>query len=218
MLKPWGRIVKPILKVVLTPLPAPVDPAHAGPGLHLRWRLGWLKGLFVRVRLSLRRGHVRLGRRLVVEGRLRIRGPGTVIIGDDVIIGNNTDIYTHSPQSVVTVGERTFLNGTRFGCSRAITVGPEGILADARITDTDFHAVGRDRHSKAAPVAMAPVIIGRNVWIGAAAFVLKGVSIGDNSLVAAASVVTRDVPPDTIVGGNPARPLGTVPETTPRGP
>jgi acetyltransferase-like isoleucine patch superfamily enzyme len=59
---------------------------------------------------------------------------------------------------------------------------------------------------------VAPVVIGENVWIAAGAAVLRGVTIGDDSVVAFGSVVTRDVPAGTIVGGNPARELGPVPE------
>lgn len=220
MFDPRGGVVKSILRIVLAPLPVPVDPAHAGPGLHLGWRLGWIKGLLVRALLAVRGAtggtRVRGGRRLVVRGRLRVRGPGRIVLGDDLIIADRTDIYTHARDALVTIGDRSYLNGTRFGCARAITVGPGAILADARFFDTDMHPLGRDRHSKAAPIGTAPVVLGSNVWVGAGAFVLKGITIGDHSVVAAASVVTKDVPPDTIVGGNPARPLGTVPEVTPR--
>ncbi|MET0292557.1 MAG: DapH/DapD/GlmU-related protein, partial [Steroidobacteraceae bacterium] len=51
-----------------------------------------------------------------------------------------------------------------------------------------------------------PIVIGRNVWIGAGALVLPGVTIGDDALIGAGSVVTRDVPAGTTVVGNPARP------------
>lgn len=54
-------------------------------------------------------------------------------------------------------------------------------------------------------ITCEPVRIGRNAWIGAGATILPGVTVGDNAVVGAASVVTRDVPPDTIVAGNPAR-------------
>lgn len=50
-----------------------------------------------------------------------------------------------------------------------------------------------------------PIKIGKRVWIGIAATVLQGVTIGDNSIVAAGAVVTKDVPPNTVVGGNPAK-------------
>lgn len=50
-----------------------------------------------------------------------------------------------------------------------------------------------------------PIVIERNVWIAAGAMIIGGVTVGENSVVAAGSVVTRDVPPNTLVGGNPAR-------------
>ena len=54
-------------------------------------------------------------------------------------------------------------------------------------------------------VMIGPVHIGRNAWIGVGAIILPGVTIGDNAVVAAGSVVTKDVAPNTIVGGNPAK-------------
>ena len=66
---------------------------------------------------------------------------------------------------------------------------------------SDWHA-GRKDWSK---VPCAPVVIGNRVWIGCNALVLKGVRIGDGAVVAAGTVVTRDVPANSLVGGNPAR-------------
>src|SRR5262245_13939882 len=130
-------LAKSILGVLVSVLPAPVDPAHAGPGLHLRWRLGWLKAHWFRayqsVRFALGGTTFKAGRRLVIQGSLRLRGPGRVVLGDDVIVDAKTDIFTHSPDAIVTVGDRSFVNGTRFGCVREIRIGPGTILADARI-------------------------------------------------------------------------------------
>src|SRR5262249_49705780 len=128
-----------------------------------------------------------------------------------VIVDAKTDIFTHSFEAVVTIGDRSFVNGTRFGCVREIRIGSGAILADARIMDTDFHSIQRDRRQKSAPIRVAPVEIGENVWIAAGAAVLRGVTIGDDSVVAFGAVVTKDVAPGTIVGGNPAREIGPVP-------
>lgn len=57
-----------------------------------------------------------------------------------------------------------------------------------------------------------PIVIGRNVWIAAGATVIGGVTVGENAVVAAGSVVTRDVPPDSLVGGNPARVIRSIGE------
>ena len=55
-----------------------------------------------------------------------------------------------------------------------------------------------------------PIVIGRNVWIAAGATIVGGVTVGENSVVAAGSVVTRDVPPNTLVGGNPAQVIRSI--------
>lgn len=60
-------------------------------------------------------------------------------------------------------------------------------------------------------ITCLPVHIGKNAWIGAGATILPGVTIGDNAVVGAASVVTRDVEPDTIVAGNPAKFIRRIP-------
>ncbi|GLS24049.1 nodulation protein L [Labrys miyagiensis] len=59
-------------------------------------------------------------------------------------------------------------------------------------------------------VTAKPIVIGRNVWIAAGATIIGGVTVGENSVVAAGSVVTKDVPPNTLVGGNPARVIRSI--------
>lgn len=61
-------------------------------------------------------------------------------------------------------------------------------------------------------VVAKPIVIERNVWIAAGATIIGGVTVGENSVVAAGSVVTRDVPPNTLVGGNPARIIRSIAE------
>ncbi|MCA3929797.1 DapH/DapD/GlmU-related protein, partial [Burkholderia sp.] len=61
-------------------------------------------------------------------------------------------------------------------------------------------------------VVAKPIVIERNVWIGAGATIIGGVTVGENSVVAAAAVVTRNVPPNTLVGGNPATVIRSIAE------
>lgn len=106
----------------------------------------------------------------------------------------------------VTVGSRTLINENCIIYSRdSVSIGDDCAISwGVRIMDTDFHVLVKE--GERLPME-APVRIGDHVWIGSNATVLKGVSIGDDAVVGAGAVVTRDVPPRTVVAGNPARPI-----------
>jgi acetyltransferase-like isoleucine patch superfamily enzyme len=96
--------------------------------------------------------------------------------------------------------------GTTICASEEVEVGPYCRIGEyVHISDTVFHPT-----SPMSPVKAAPIRIGRNVWIGTRAIILPGVLIGDHSVIGSGAVVTRDVPPRTVVGGVPARPISTV--------
>lgn len=103
--------------------------------------------------------------------------------------------------ALIAIGDGTYLNrGTEIVAARSVRIGRDCKIArDVIIMDTDQHGIG----DGSAPVA--PVRIGDRVWIGARAIVLKGVSVGDDSVIGAGSVVTRDVPERSVVAGVPAR-------------
>ena len=104
----------------------------------------------------------------------------------------------------ITIGDCVLMSpGTRVSASDEITVGDGTMMANGvYVTDSDWHTIydrtKRDEEPR-------PVHIGKNVWLGDHATVLKGVTIGENSVVAARAVVTRDVPPNVVVAGNPAK-------------
>ena len=181
------------------------------PGKALSVVAALLRGRWVVLACRLRGIRVEAGRNLRVEGKLVIRGPGRVIIGDDVLVCLTVTPWTHAPDAVLRIGSRTFLNGTRFGCAEEITVGEDCILADAQIMDTDFHSTHVDRHDPASPVRTAPVVIGRNVWLAGRVGVLPGTRIGENSVVGFGAVCTGSYPPDMLIAGNPARAIRPVP-------
>ena len=92
--------------------------------------------------------------------------------------------------------------GARISASDEVVLGNGCMMAHGSyITDSDWHGI-YDRVNRDSTVK--PVRLGDNVWLGDRATVLKGVTIGDNSIVAASSVVTKDVPANVIVAGNPA--------------
>ena len=145
--------------------------------------------------------------------KIRSVGAQATVLGkptvdaSDMIVGDHFKIWsTHSPVLVtgwgrLRVGDRVFFNnGVFISCVHEITIGDDVAIANyAYLTDSDSHGVeGRK-------VREAPITIGNGAWIGAKAIILPGVTIGSRALVAAGAVVTRDVPDDTLVGGNPAR-------------
>lgn len=79
-----------------------------------------------------------------------------------------------------------------------------------KIVDNDSHRISIDVIERRKTPNSAPIIIGDNVWVGMNALILKGVEIGENAIVAAYSVVTKNVPENTLVAGNPAKILKTL--------
>ncbi len=152
------------------------------------------------------------GRGFRVQGRLIVRGPGRVRFGDDVRVGMTVTPWTHTADALIDVGHETFLNGTRFGCARSISIGRRCILADVSILDTNFHSTRADRHDPAAPVKVAAVALDDNVWVASGAGLLPGTRIGRNSVVGFGAVVSGDFPADVIIAGNPAVVVGPIPQ------
>lgn len=105
-----------------------------------------------------------------------------------------------SGYAVLTLGNSSFMNhGGRLYCAQSITIGDNTFIGfDVEIRDTDHHTLVGSQKT-------APIYIGNHVWIGSKAIILKGVTIGDNAVIAAGSVVTKDVPQNCLVGGNPAK-------------
>ena len=110
----------------------------------------------------------------------------------------------------IRLGKRVFLNaGCRFQDQGGIEIGDDCLIGHNTMIATLNHDLVPSRRGDLQP---APVFIGRNVWIGANVTILPGVTIGDDAVVAAASVVTKDVPAKALVVGSPARVLRTVEE------
>lgn len=103
----------------------------------------------------------------------------------------------------IRLGRRVFVNsGCRFQDQGGITIGDDCLIGHNTVIATLQHAIEPTRRADLIPF---PVVIGRNVWLGANVTVLPGVTIGDDAVIGAGSVVTRDIPARTIAVGSPAR-------------
>lgn len=165
---------------------------------------------------------LRQGRRVTVgpNSRVRwlgmnVRHGGHIQIGGDCIVRCRIDF--DSPKGYVRIGQRCYLGASHLVCHSGITLGDDVIMSwGVTVVDHDSHSLdwehrqhdvsdwmkGIKRWDK---VAISPVQIADKVWIGFGASILKGVTVGEGAVIGANSVVTRDVPPYTVVAGNPAR-------------
>lgn len=101
------------------------------------------------------------------------------------------------------IGRNVFINaGCHFQDHGGVTLGDGTLVGHNVVFATLNHDLDPARRAAMTP---APIVVGRNVWIGSNATILQGVTIGDGAVVAAGAVVTRDVEPNTVVGGVPAR-------------
>ncbi len=112
----------------------------------------------------------------------------------------NWGCHTHFGNNVYANFNLTLVDDTDIFVGDSVMFGPNVTLATAG------HPVDPELRRKVAQFNL-PIRIGNNVWIGANAVVLPGITIGDNSVIGAGSVVTRDVPPDVVAVGNPCRVL-----------
>lgn len=116
-------------------------------------------------------------------------------------------VYTDFGKNIK-IGKDVFVNsGCCFQDQGGVTLG-DGCLVGHNVV---FATLDHDKcPSKRGDMTAAPIVVGKDVWIGAHATILKGVTIGDGAIVAAGAVVTRDVPPNTIAAGVPARVVKTI--------
>lgn len=159
--------------------------------------------------------HCELGKDILFEVPVHVNGRGHVLIKDNVGLGyplsvrlGNGDILLQArrEKSELVIGKNSYLsNNTSIIACAKIEIGEKCLIGDGvTIMDSDFHDINPlTRHSGKGGIA--PIKIGDNVFIGSRAFVLKGVSIGDNSVIAPMSVVTKNIPKNKVAGGIPAK-------------
>jgi len=175
--------------------------------------LDWL----ARLRLSGCAGVSAAHRTRVAWRKIRFVNGCALSIGSGSIV--ESVIRYDRPGAAIRIGERTFIGASTLVCAESIEIGDDVLVSwGCTFVDHNSHSLSWRHRSRDVTnwfvgkkdwegVERSPVRIGNKAWIGFNVIVLKGVSIGEGAIVGAGSVVTRDVPPYTVVAGNPARPI-----------
>jgi acetyltransferase-like isoleucine patch superfamily enzyme len=163
------------------------------------WRFAWLKVTKPHIATD---GFVFLGKGVRLHART---GYGRLRLGRWVHIGNGSALRAHEGTlrigDKVVIGEHTTMN-----CYLDIEVGATTIIADlVHVTDFDHAYAELDRPIKDQGIVKSPVRIGPDCWLGVKSTILRGVTVGAGSVIAANAVVTRDVPPGSVVAGVPGK-------------
>ncbi len=152
---------------------------------------------------------------------VRLKGNCAISIGEHSQIAGS--LIFDKENASISIGNRVFMSGTLIA-AQSIELGDDILIAwGITVVDHNSHSISFSKRSNDVVnwrsgikdwthVTIAPVKISNKVWIGFNSIILKGVTIGEGAVVAAGSVVTKDVPPWTIVAGNPARVIREIPE------
>jgi len=165
------------------------------------------------VRLLRRRFLTPTGRRLKLDGlafigpkvALQIGRKAEIRLGRWSWLGHGTKIRCH--EGVVEIGAKTVLGQEcTISAFQHVSIGRECVIADrVMLIDFDHGVVEVERPIRLQGIYKRDVRVGHNVWIGYGACILRGVTVGDNAIIGTNSVVTRDVPANSVVAGVPAR-------------
>ena len=136
---------------------------------------------------------------------LHIARNGRVNLGRFVWLGDGTKIRCH--EGVVEIGPKTVLGQEcTISAYRRVRIGEQCVIADrAMFIDFDHGVVEVERPIRHQGIYKRDTRIGNNVWIGYGACILRGVTVGDNAIIGTSAVVTKNVPPNAVVGGVPAK-------------
>lgn len=156
-----------------------------------------------------------------INGRIHVANfapdlSGQFKFGDDVVInssfeanpvaGERTVLLFKGPNARIEIGDRTGISNAVIAAYERVTIGADvNIGAGCIIMDTDFHPLDLQQRIANINIPHRPVTIEDGVFIGTRAIIMKGVTIGQESVIAAGAVLVKNVPPHEIWGGNPAQ-------------
>jgi acetyltransferase-like isoleucine patch superfamily enzyme len=198
-------------------LPAEAPPRRTGPraliAFLIRNRMITPKYALLALRLFRRKFLTPTGRRMALDGmlflgsgvKLQIGRSARVRFGRWVWIGHDTKIRCHEGE--VRIGDKTVLGQEcTISAYQHVSIGEQCIIADrVMMIDFDHNVAEVERPIRLQGIYKRDVRVGNNVWIGYGAQILRGTTVGDNAIVGASAIVTRDVPANAVVAGSPAR-------------
>lgn len=184
--------------------------AQKSPYLILPGIYGLLNGYWHKLKFLLLFKKVKIGKAFRVYGKFRVLGPGSVEIGDNCFVISNViksvSIVTTLPNAKIIIGNNVGFNGTTIQCYNKIFIDDLCNIADAYIVDSQAHHLSSDRRSLTDDTVYSqPVRINKNVWVSVNVVITHGVSIGENSVIGACSLVNKDVPENSLYAGYPAK-------------
>jgi acetyltransferase-like isoleucine patch superfamily enzyme len=161
----------------------------------LRWNPTWIFRGLPRVQVR-DRGSIKIGQHFTANSHWRFNSLGIV---------QPVTLKTVRPGATLTIGDRVGVSGSSISAANRITIGDDVLIGTGcLITDSDAHPVRFADRTDHSLVGTAPVTIHSGVFIGARCIILKGVTIGRESVIGAGSVVSKDVPAQVVAAGNPA--------------
>lgn len=168
----------------------------------------------VRLRFA---SHIRLGHGTYLDQGVYLHAtPGGITLGDDTIVMHGAVLHVYNfrglPAAGITVGKNSLIG------EYTVIRGQGGVHIGDRVYTSPFTQIIAVNHvfdDPARPfveqgITAEGIVIEDDVWLGASAVITDGVRVGKGAVVAAGAVVTKDVPPYTVVGGVPARPIKTI--------
>jgi acetyltransferase-like isoleucine patch superfamily enzyme len=160
--------------------------------------------------VAMRLRGARIGGKTRIGAAVRARRPWCIELGTRVEIEHDVFLKIVHDDARLAVGDYTFIGtGAEIDVEQSVTIGAHTLIApNVFITDHTHNAAAEVRLDEQGGRS-APVVIGNDAWIGTRAVVLAGVTIGDGAIVGAGAVVTKDVPPNAIAAGVPAKVIGT---------
>lgn len=168
--------------------------------------------------------NVRYGKNSKIFGIVTVTGTGKLVLGENVEInsaawknrigGDIKTVFSTFENGLIEVGNDSGISNSTLVARDRITIGNfVNIGGNCKIYDNDFHSLNFEERKKGIEdkdIAVKPVCIKDGAFIGAHCIILKGVTVGEYSVVGAGSVVTKDIPDYEIWAGNPAKKVGSI--------